>query len=201
MERQGLYTHFSACCGARQGRLYSLVLEGERGEAPLGVPEWQDGCFVLKRTLANHAWSGIGVVQRASLYVRGAAESGSAAPEEVVEEGWILLRHPEYFFRTLSPQLSGVPDCYWKPECPLKMGIRSCCPAISALPASNGCGERPTPFLPLTRRGSPFCRRNQNDYRKRIQTKTGQTDETVCPACGAGHKYSLRFAVRCYRGR
>ena len=116
MERQGLYTHFSACCGARQGRLYSLVLEGERGEAPLGVPEWQDGCFVLKRTLANHAWSGIGVVQRASLYVRGAAESGSAAPEEVVEEGWILLRHPEYFFRTLSPQLSGVPDCYWKPE-------------------------------------------------------------------------------------
>lgn len=64
MERQGLYTHFSACCGARQGRLYSLVLEGERGEVPLGVPEWQDGCFVLKRTLANHAWSGIGVVQR-----------------------------------------------------------------------------------------------------------------------------------------
>ena len=28
MEKKGLYTHFSACCGARQGRIYSLVLEG-----------------------------------------------------------------------------------------------------------------------------------------------------------------------------
>ena len=55
-------------------------------------------------------------MQRVSLYVRSAAESGDAAPEEAAEEGWILLRHPEYFFRTFSPQLSGVPDCYWKPE-------------------------------------------------------------------------------------
>ena len=39
MEKKGLYTHFSACCGARQGRIYSLVLEGERGEMPLGVPD------------------------------------------------------------------------------------------------------------------------------------------------------------------
>lgn len=86
------------------------------GRNAVGVPEWQDGCFVLQRTLANHAWSGIGTVQRVSLYVRSAAESGDAAPEEAAEEGWILLRHPEYFFRTFSPQLSGVPDCYWKPE-------------------------------------------------------------------------------------
>ena len=141
MEKKGLYTHFSACCGARQGRIYSLVLEGG-GEMPLGVPEWQDGCFVLQRTLANHAWSGIGTVQRVSLYVRSAAESGDAAPEEAAEEGWILLRHPEYFFFAHSRR--SCPACRtaignrkaavapWR--CPLTTGVRFCCRVISVCP-------------------------------------------------------------------
>ena len=53
MEPRGLYTLFAACCGARKGRLYSLVLEGEKGSVLLGVPEWRDGCYVLHRLLAN----------------------------------------------------------------------------------------------------------------------------------------------------
>ncbi len=163
-KRRALYAFFRLLRRAAGTDL--LFGAGRGGEMPLGVPEWQDGCFVLQRTLANHAWSGIGTVQRVSLYVRSAAESGDAAPEEAAEEGWILLRHPEYFFRTFSPQLSGVPDCYWKPEgsgrslaVPIDDGRPFLLPRYFCLPVLSGCGERLMPFLSLTRLDNRSCRK------------------------------------------
>ena len=112
MEPRGLYTLFAACCGARKGRLYSLVLEGEKGSVLLGVPEWRDGCYVLHRLLANRTWQTVGAIRCARLNERGAAEEISTA---LPEQGWLRLEHPEYFFRTPTPQLACCGDCYWRP--------------------------------------------------------------------------------------
>ena len=111
-ERQGLYTRFSACCGARKNRLYSLMLEGEKDSILLGVPEWQDGCYVLQRTLANREWERIGAVQCARLTERFAEEPGQERTP--AQQDWIRLDHPEYFFRRLTPQLALNGACYWK---------------------------------------------------------------------------------------
>lgn len=108
METRGLYTFFSVCCGARKERLYSLFLDGETGSVLLGVPEWQDGCYVLRRTLANRALEPIGKVRCARLMPREDVEEETDA-----EQGWLYLEHPEYFFHRLMPQLSGG-QCYWK---------------------------------------------------------------------------------------
>ena len=112
LEKQGLYTAFSAVCGARPGRLYSLFLEGEGGSVLLGVPEWRDGCFVLRRTLANRAWESVVTLRCARLQPRAEEEGERAAGS--AEAGWMRLAHPEYFFHRLTPELSGG-ACYWKP--------------------------------------------------------------------------------------
>lgn len=108
MEKRGLYTAFSACCGARKGQIYALVLEGDAGSVPLGVPEWQDGCYVLRRTVASHELASVGRVRCARLMLREESKK-----ETNDEQGWIYLQHPEYFFHRLMPQLSGG-QCYWK---------------------------------------------------------------------------------------
>ena len=110
MEKRGLYTHFSACFGARKGQLYSLMLEGTQGRAVLGVPEWSDGCYFLRRTVANREFQQIGALCCARLTER------AAAPEDAEEQGWMRLTHPEYFFHVLAPQLAERSDCYWRQE-------------------------------------------------------------------------------------
>ena len=112
MEPRGLYTLFSACCGARENCLYSLRLEGERGDVLLGVPEWRDGCYVLRRLMANRVWQTVGTVRCGRLSLRGAAE---AVRERQAEEGWLRLKHPEYFFHVPAPVLACCGECYWKP--------------------------------------------------------------------------------------
>lgn len=107
MEPRGLYTYFSVCCGARSGQLYTLLLDGERGSVPIGIPEWQDGCFVLRKSIANRHWQQIGAVQCARLTLRG-----DTSPAQ--DENWIALAHPEYFFRVLTPQLAQAETCYWR---------------------------------------------------------------------------------------
>lgn len=114
MEEQGLYTRFSALFGARRGQLYSLMLAGDAGEALLGVPEWRDGCYALERTMARRIWQVVGKVQCARLYLRQGEEKRTEKQEEA-EEAWIRLDRPEYFFKTLSPQLAQRRDCYWRP--------------------------------------------------------------------------------------
>ena len=109
-EREGLYTRFSARFDGAKGTLYSLLLEGERGTVLLGVPEWRDGSYVLRRTLANRTWEQIGTVDCARLTERGAAGEKRAA-----EQDWMRLEHPEYFFHRLMPQLASGGTCYWKP--------------------------------------------------------------------------------------
>lgn len=111
LEAQGLYTRISACCGARRDCLFSLMLEGERGSVPLGVPEWSDGCYVLRRTLATKEYQGIGTVRCARL-----TERSAEAQVREDEQGWMRLERPEYFFHSLTPQLAGNEDCYWRQE-------------------------------------------------------------------------------------
>ncbi len=72
------------------------------------------------------------------------------------------------FFRTFSPQLSGVPDCYWKPEgsgrarrCPLTTGVRFCCRVISVFARIERLWERLMPFLSLTRLDNRSCRKRR----------------------------------------
>lgn len=111
-EKQGLYTRFSACCGARKNKLYSLILEGEKGSILLGVPEWRDGCYVLQRTLTNRMWEGIGTMRGARLTERTGSEWEETTKK--AQQDWIRLDHPEYFFRRLTPQLALNGACYWK---------------------------------------------------------------------------------------
>ncbi len=109
LEEQGLYTKVSACCGARQDCLFSLMLEGARGSLLLGVPEWRDGCYMFTRTLATREWKRLGEVQGAYLACRDGVD-----PPAEDGEGWIHLDRPEYFFHTLTPQLAGRADCWWR---------------------------------------------------------------------------------------
>ncbi len=111
-EQQGLYTSFSADCDGQEERLYSLYLEGERGSVLLGVPEWREGRYVLRRTLANREWEPVGAVRCARLKERGVPEQMGAS--EQADGGWMRLEHPEYFFRCTAPQLAVCGPCYWK---------------------------------------------------------------------------------------
>lgn len=111
IEDQGLYTMFSANCDGQEDRLYSLVLEGEQGRFLIGVPEWCDGKYMITRTVAKSEWQSVGKVRCARMILRNAD-----GLEKVPEEGWIYLSHPEYFFKTLTPQLYGSGKCYWKQE-------------------------------------------------------------------------------------
>lgn len=109
LEEQGLYTKIAACCGARRDCLFSLILEGERGSLTLGVPEWSDGCYVLRRTIVTKECRQIGKVCCAYL-----TERSTQAEAQEREQGWMRLKKPEYFFHSLTPQLAGNDACYWK---------------------------------------------------------------------------------------
>ena len=109
--REGLYVCFLVCCRASERRLYSLFLEGERTSLLLGVPEWQGGQYVLHRRLAKKTVESVGALRCARLEAR---ESDGGADEEA-ESGWLVLDRPEYFFRSLTPQLMECGRCYWKP--------------------------------------------------------------------------------------
>ena len=111
VEGRGLYTTFSTECDGQEHCLYSLMLEGEKGRFLIGVPEWRSGQYVIARTVANSEWQSVGEIRCGQMIVRG-----SEYLQTQLEEGWIYLAHPEYFFKTPAPQLYGNGKCYWKQE-------------------------------------------------------------------------------------
>lgn len=110
---EGLYSEFRAEFEAEEGTIYVLWLSGERGRFSLGVPEWNGTRYHLKKKVSNRDLREIGDI-RCGLLCRKNAE------QETEKEGdypcdWIHLSYPEYFFKSMMPQLEGNRECYWKP--------------------------------------------------------------------------------------
>ena len=106
----GLYTHCTAIFFAKNEALYSLALEGERGSVVLGVPEWRDGEFFLRRTVANHQLLPLGTLLRARIEPRPCSAEALSS-----EQGWLCLERAEYFFHRPEPELACCGPCFWRP--------------------------------------------------------------------------------------
>lgn len=99
VEREGLYTCFSARCCLPQEGLWCVWAVGEQGELRLGVLEPARGGAVIRRRFSGQMTAPLGRVLR-----------GELRPAGQRQEDWLALQDSERLFRSpwLRRQLHGV---------------------------------------------------------------------------------------------